>query len=130
MILPTFSLDPRYKVFVSSIYDTTKFTGDLVSGEKLPVTLFGLISPNRTTDFGIASREYLKTQINKKNIILEVVREESDGKVIAIAYLDSGLNLNNDLLRRGWAFFDFYNVSIIFFKGLRNISQIITFHRV
>jgi hypothetical protein len=89
------------------------------------VTLFGLISPNRTTTAGVASREYLKTQIYKKNIILEVVREEADGKVIAIAYLDSGLNLNNDLLQKGWAFFDFYNVSqnTYFFFLQKNFVQ-------
>ena len=101
------------------------------------MTLFAVVAPNRSTDEGRAAREYLRTMIFKKPIVLEVLSEESDNKVTALAYTEHGVNINENLLRNGWAFFDFYNVglkkkiivfigkklkSLVFMKPNRNIS--------
>jgi endonuclease YncB( thermonuclease family) len=96
---------------VTSLFDSSKFTAELVSGEKLSVTLYAVVSPDRSSDPGAAAREYLKTMIFKKSINLEIISEESDTKVIAFAYMANGQNINENLLTNGWAFFDFYNVS-------------------
>ncbi len=82
-----------------------------MSEDKLSVTLYAVVSPDRSSDAGAAAREYLKTMIFKKSINLEIESEDSDEKVTAFAYLENGQNINENLLRNGWAFFDFYNVS-------------------
>ncbi len=112
----------HYRALVISVYDGDTCTTDIDLGlgvwmrnEKL--RLYGinapeLLGPERPE--GLQSRDYLRSLINGKEIIIETYKDKRGkyGRYLAKVLLDQGngaiLNVNDDLVDKGFAVYQDY----------------------
>ncbi len=111
----------HYQAIVKSVYDGDTCTVDIdlglntwIKGEKL--RLFGINAPElrgSERPEGLKSRDYLRSLIDGKNILIETYRDKRGkyGRYLAVIYIyrqDAWLNVNEDLVSNGFAVFKDY----------------------
>jgi micrococcal nuclease len=99
----------KYKAFVTDIYDGDSITCDIELGfgvvyKKQKIRLFGIDTPEIRGDErekGIISRDYLRSRILNKNIILQTKKDKKCkyGRYLGIVIYDS-IDINNELVEK------------------------------
>lgn len=106
-----------YKAKVLSVYDGDtirveidlgfgmKWSGD---GKGVQIRLFGINSPEikgNEKNSGILSRDWLRSQIEGKEIILKTIKDSTEkyGRYLGIVFTPEGENLNESLVSKGLA---------------------------
>jgi len=112
----------HYKAVATSVYDGDTCTVDIdlglhtwVKGEKL--RLMRIDAPEvkgKTRSKGLVSRDYLRSLILNKEILIETIKDakEKYGRYLAEIWLEDGggnlININNDLVKNGFAVYRKY----------------------
>lgn len=101
----------KYKAYVESIYDGDTITCEVDLGFKITVKkkirLYGINTPEvrgEEKTMGKKVRDYLRSLILHKEIILETVKDKTGkyGRYLATVHYN-GMNVNNHLLELGYA---------------------------
>lgn len=74
-----------------------------INGTKEKVIMFGVDCPENGQDFGPAARQFTNSCCFRKDVTLEVRGKDKFGRVVASVYLTDGADLNQELVRRGLA---------------------------
>lgn len=112
----------HYKAVVTSVYDGDTCTVDIdlglhtwIKGEKL--RLMRIDAPElkgKTRSKGLVSRDYLRSQILNKEILIETIKDakEKYGRYLAEIWLENEkgklLNINDELVKNGFAVYRKY----------------------
>lgn len=112
----------HYKAIVTSVYDGDTCTVDIdlglhtwVKGEKL--RLMRVDAPElkgKTRSKGLVSRDYLRSLILNKEILIETIKDakEKYGRYLAEIWLENEkgklLNINDELVKNGFAVYRKY----------------------
>lgn len=104
-------------VYVTKVYDGDTITVDIDFGmdvclKNLKIRLYGIDSPElrgKDKEIGKVSRDFLKSLILKKTIVLETIKDKKGkyGRYLGIVYLkdeqDNLINVNELLIKEGMA---------------------------
>ncbi|MBK6914780.1 MAG: thermonuclease family protein [Ignavibacteriales bacterium] len=112
----------HYKAVVTAVYDGDTCTVDIdlglhtwIKGEKL--RLMRIDAPElkgKTRSKGLVSRDYLRSQILNKEILIETIKDakEKYGRYLAEIWLENEkgklLNINDELVKNGFAVYRKY----------------------
>jgi micrococcal nuclease len=107
----------HYNAMVTDVYDGDTITVDIdlglktwLKGEK--IRLFGINAPELRKDErpeGLKSRNYLRRQINGKEIVLKTIKDKKGkyGRYLGVIYLKkedgSQININELMIAKGYA---------------------------
>ncbi len=73
------------------------------NGNKEKIILYGIDCPELTQDYGRQARQFTDDLCWSKIVTVEERGRDSHGRTIAIVYLPDGTNLNQELVRKGLA---------------------------
>jgi endonuclease YncB( thermonuclease family) len=106
----------HYKAFVSAVYDGDTITVDFdlglhtwVKGEKIRLSRINAPEVRgKERPMGLKSRDYLRSLVLEKEIIIETFKDKKGkyGRYLGEVWLLSGddyMNINDDLVRKGYA---------------------------
>jgi endonuclease YncB( thermonuclease family) len=88
---------------VVGISDGDTFTMLTTSNQQVKVRLYGIDCPERGQDFSTAARQALSNLIFGHIVRIEKKDTDRYGRIIAIVYNNKGINVNEQLLRDGFA---------------------------
>ena len=88
---------------VVRLADGDTFTLLLPGNQQQRVRLHGIDAPERGQDFGNVARSKMEDLTTGHRIRIEEKDRDRYGRVVAIAWRDDGLNLNEEMLRTGYA---------------------------
>lgn len=88
---------------VVNIADGDTFTMLEPGNTQVKVRLFGIDSPERAQPFGTAARRHLGQLLEGHGVRIDVRDRDRYGRSVAIAFRDDGLNINEAMLRDGFA---------------------------
>jgi len=95
-------LPAEFSAKVVSVVD-----GDTINvmhdGIKERVIFYGIDCPELGQDFGDQARRFTDERTYKKDVTLDDKGKDSKGRTIAVVYLSDGTNLNQELVKRGLA---------------------------
>ncbi len=89
--------------WVVSIADGDTFTLLYPDKRNLKVRLYGIDTPERGQDFGVAARKALGEMLRGHLVSLIMKDKDRYGRTIAVAFRDDGLCINEEMLRLGYA---------------------------
>lgn len=95
--------DGRKLGAVVKIADGDTFTLLYPGNEQVKVRLYGIDCPERAQAFGVAARKALGDMLEGHRVYVSEQDRDRYGRVVAIAYRDDDLNINEELLRQGFA---------------------------
>jgi endonuclease YncB( thermonuclease family) len=106
------SLMPQgsWQVKKGSVYDGDTFRAiNQTTQEEIKVRLACIDAPEKKQDLGIASRDYLRSLLNKgDSVILEKIDQDRYGRIVAIAFVPNGkgeIAVNGEMVKAGMAYF-------------------------
>ncbi len=109
LVLSAFALAPaqaafadEYKAKVVSVSDGDSLTV-LHDNVREKVILFGVDCPELSQDFGPQAKQYTDQACYGKVVTINQRGTDRRGRVIAVVYLASGSNLNEELVQQGLA---------------------------
>lgn len=88
---------------VVNIADGDTFTLLYPDNRNLKIRLYGIDAPERAQDFGTAARKAVGQMLEGHLVSVKEIEKDRYGRVVAIAYRDDGLCVNEELLRQGYA---------------------------
>lgn len=88
---------------VVGIADGDTFTMLTTANKQVKVRLYGIDCPERTQDFGTVARQGLSSLIFGQIVRLDKKDKDRYGRIIAIVYNNKGVNVNEEMLRKGLA---------------------------
>lgn len=92
-----------------------KFTGRVVAvtdgdtlrvmegGESRKIRLYGVDSPEKKQDYGMKAKQFTSSLAYGKNVTVTVMANDRYGRIVGIVTLPDGRNLNQELVRNGYA---------------------------
>ena len=92
----------RYSASVVAVQDGDSMT--VMHGEKKEkIILYGIDCPERGQEFGAEARKFTDDLCYRKDITVDVRGRDKYGRTIAEVYLQNGTDLNQELVKRGLA---------------------------
>lgn len=88
---------------VVSVADGDTFTLLMKGNQQVKVRLYGIDCPERSQDFGTAARQKLRELTTGHTIRIEEKDKDRYGRIVAIAYTNNDLSINEEMLRSGFA---------------------------
>lgn len=88
---------------VVRIADGDTFTLLMAGNMQVKVRLHGIDCPERAQPYGTAARKALGDMLEEHRVRIEEQDRDRYGRSVAIAYTDDGLNINETLLKNGFA---------------------------
>jgi len=92
----------RYTVRVLAVSDGDSMLVDH-NGKKEKLIMYGIDCPESGQDFGPQAKKFTDTCCFKKDVVVDVRNTDKYGRVVAEVYLTDGADLNQELVRRGLA---------------------------
>jgi micrococcal nuclease len=102
VVLVPVSLAQTTPVPVVSVVDGDSLNV-MIGGQRQRLILYGIDCPELDQDFGQEAYQFTDERAYKQNVRLEVMGKDKRGRTIAIVYLPDGTNLNQELVKRGLA---------------------------
>jgi len=96
------ALAERYSARVIAVIDGDSLLIDH-GGKKEKLIMFGIDCPESGQDFGLQAKKFTDTCCYKKDVSVDARGNDKYGRVIAEIYLTDGADLNQELVRRGLA---------------------------
>lgn len=77
----------------------------IIEGERAPrrVRMSAIDAPERGQDFSRRSKRFLDSLIGRKPVVIEVVRKDTYGRLLALTYLPDGREMSHEMVRSGFA---------------------------
>jgi endonuclease YncB( thermonuclease family) len=69
---------------------------------KIPITLYGIDSPERLQAFGKSAKKATVSLVGGKNVWIDIISEDRSGRLMAVITVE-GKNVNETLVSEGWA---------------------------
>lgn len=88
---------------VVSIADGDTFTMLTTSNKQVKVRLYGIDCPERAQNFGTVARQELSALVFGQLVRIDKKDKDQYGRTIAVVFNNKGLNVNEEMLRRGLA---------------------------
>ncbi len=92
----------RYTARVLTVTDGDSMLIDH-NGKKVKLIMYGVDCPENGQDFGLQAKQFTNTCCYKKDVVVDVRNTDKYGRVVAEVYLTDGVDLNQELVRRGLA---------------------------
>jgi endonuclease YncB( thermonuclease family) len=95
--------DNRYDCLVLRVIDGDTFEAIVELGfgvaQKFKVRLDGIDTPEKNTDEGVAAKEFVRSLIEGKTVLLQDAGHEKYGRARAAVYLEDGTDLTELLIK-------------------------------
>jgi endonuclease YncB( thermonuclease family) len=102
---------PYWELKKGSVYDGDTFRViNPTTGEEIKIRMACIDAPEKKQDLGIASRDYLRSLLNKNpnQLIIQKVDTDRYGRTVALVFVPDGnkeIAVNADMVQHGMAYF-------------------------